>query len=82
MKRRTRRWAQRLPELKLTEYKAGKMTIKPLGKEAALVTYPLQMKGTYQGKPLPTKNLASAVWVKQGGKWREAYYQETALGAE
>src|SRR5688500_13399594 len=28
-----------LPDLKLSEYKAGKMTVKMLGKDAALVTY-------------------------------------------
>jgi ketosteroid isomerase-like protein len=71
-----------LAELKLSEYKAGKMTIKLLGKEAALVSYELGMKGTFKGKPLPAKSYASAVWVKQAGLWREAFYQETALGAK
>lgn len=71
-----------LAELKLTEYKSGKMKIKLLGKEGALVTYDLETKGTFKGKPLPRKNYASAVWVKQAGMWREAYYQETALEAK
>jgi ketosteroid isomerase-like protein len=71
-----------LADLKLTEYKSGKMKIKLLGKEGALVTYELETKGTFKGKPLPLKNYASAVWVKQAGMWREAYYQETALGAK
>lgn len=68
-----------LPELKLSEYAAGKMTIRILGPDAALVTYPLTMKGTFKGKDVPAKNFASAVWVKKGGKWLEAYYQETPL---
>jgi ketosteroid isomerase-like protein len=68
-----------LPELKLTEYVAGEMKITLLGTDAALVTYPLSMKGTFQGKDVPAKNFASAVWVRKGGKWLEAYYQETPL---
>jgi ketosteroid isomerase-like protein len=71
-----------LADLKLTEYKSGKMKIKLLGKEGALVTYELETKGTFKGKALPAKNYASAVWVKQAGMWREAYYQETALDAK
>src|SRR5438270_2633818 len=34
-----------LGELKLTEYKAGKRTVTPLGKDAALVTYRLSQRG-------------------------------------
>jgi ketosteroid isomerase-like protein len=71
-----------LPKLKLSEYRPGKMRIKLLGKESALVTYELEMKGTFDGKPLAAKSYASAVWVKQAGMWREAYYQETALDAK
>jgi ketosteroid isomerase-like protein len=71
-----------LADLKLTEYKAGKMTIKMVGKDGALITYALETKGTFKGKPLSPKNYASAVWVKQGGKWLESFYQETALGAK
>ncbi|MFO0824578.1 MAG: nuclear transport factor 2 family protein [Gemmataceae bacterium] len=68
-----------LPELKLKEYTAGKLTITVLGPDAALVTYPLTLKGTYKGKEVPEKNFASAVWVRKGGKWLESYYQETPL---
>lgn len=68
-----------LPDLKLSEYTPGKMKITPLGPDAALVTYPLTMKGTFKGKDVPTKSFASAVWVRKGGKWLESYYQETVL---
>lgn len=71
-----------LPDTKLTEYKAGKMTVRMLGKESALVTYPLTLKGTYKGKNVPTRNYASAVWVKKGAHWLETYYQETSLDAK
>jgi ketosteroid isomerase-like protein len=70
-----------LPDHQLTEYAAGKFKLTSLGKDAVLVTYPLTLKGTYKGKAVPAKNFASAVWVRQEGKWLEAFYQETPLGA-
>ena len=68
-----------LADLELKEYKAAKMTVRLLGKDAALVRYELAQRGTYKGKPVPPRSYASAVWVRQGGRWREAFYQETAL---
>ncbi len=68
-----------LPDLKLAEYAAAKTRVSPLGKDAALVTYELTLKGTYKDKEVPRKNFASAVWVKRDGRWQEAFYQETPL---
>lgn len=68
-----------LGETKLSEYSAGRLQLRVLGKEVVLVTYPLKMKGTYRSKPVPESSHASAIWVKREGKWLEAYYQETAL---
>ncbi|WP_439620421.1 nuclear transport factor 2 family protein [Gemmata sp.] len=68
-----------LPDLKLTAYTPAKLKITVLGPDAALVTYALELKGTFKGKDVPAKNFASAVWVRKGGKWLEAYYQETPV---
>jgi uncharacterized protein (TIGR02246 family) len=68
-----------LPDLKLTEYSPGAMRVTVLGRDAALVTYPLSMKGTYKGRPLPPRSFASAVWVRRDGRWLESFYQETPL---
>jgi uncharacterized protein (TIGR02246 family) len=68
-----------LPDLKLAEYAAGKVKITLLGKDTALVTYELTMKGTFKGKELPRKSYAAAIWVNRGGKWLELHYQETPL---
>jgi ketosteroid isomerase-like protein len=68
-----------LKDLKLTEYSAGKMKVTALGKDAALVTYSLTLKGTFKGQPIPTRSFASAVWVKREGQWQEAFYQTTPL---
>ncbi|MGL6096695.1 MAG: nuclear transport factor 2 family protein [Fimbriiglobus sp.] len=67
-----------LPDLKLTAYKPGKMTITLIGADGALVTYPLAMTGTFRGNPVPADSHAAAVWVRRGGAWKELYYQETA----
>jgi ketosteroid isomerase-like protein len=71
-----------LKDLKLTEYAPGKLNVKLLGKDTALVTYPLTLQGTFQGKAVPARNFASAVWIRRGGQWREAFYQETPLSGE
>lgn len=68
-----------LPDLKLTEYATGKYDVTLLSKDVALVTYALKQKGTFQGKEVPRRSYASALWVNRGGKWREAFYQETPL---
>jgi ketosteroid isomerase-like protein len=66
-----------LKDLKLTEYSPGKLTVTVLGRDAALVRYALAMAGTYKGRPVPARNIASAVWVRRDGRWQEAFYQET-----
>jgi ketosteroid isomerase-like protein len=68
-----------LPDHKLSEYKLGKLKITMLTADVALVTYPLRMKGTYKGKEVPAKSVASGVWVRRDGKWVEAFYQETEV---
>ncbi len=68
-----------LADLKVPDYAAGETTVKFLTKDAALVTYALAQKGTYQGKPVHSKNYVAAVWVNKDGKWLEASYQETPL---
>jgi ketosteroid isomerase-like protein len=68
-----------LPDFDLKVYKAEKMQVSLVGKDTALVTYTLTMKGTYNGKDVPAKNFASAVWVRRDGKWVERFYQETPL---
>jgi ketosteroid isomerase-like protein len=68
-----------LSDHQLTEYSPGKLKVTLLGKDSALVTYPLSQKGTYKGKEVAAKSFASAVWVRRGGRWLEAFYQETPL---
>jgi uncharacterized protein (TIGR02246 family) len=71
-----------LPDFKFTEYTPGKMKVTLLGKDVALVTYEVALKGTFKGKDMPPRNFASAVWVRRDGTWVEAFYQETPLGGK
>jgi uncharacterized protein (TIGR02246 family) len=47
--------------------------------EVALLTYNLTQDVTCGGGKLPAKAFVTAVYVRQGGKWRWVSYQETAL---
>ncbi len=68
-----------LSELKMEEYKTTNMVIKLIGTNTALITYDLEAKGSFKGRPLPPKCVASAIWVKKDGKWKERFYQETPV---
>ena len=68
-----------LPELKYEQYSAGPMSMNVVNDSCVLVTYALKLKGSYQGKPLPSHNLVASLWVKDDGKWRELHYQETPV---
>lgn len=48
-----------------------------LDKDAALLTYTAMQDGVCGGRTIPAKVFASSVYVKRGGKWLNAFYQET-----
>lgn len=66
-----------LGEYKITEYQPGDMKVVIVAPDTALVSYPLNLKGTYKGTAMPAKNFVIAVWVKTGEQWQEVSYQET-----
>jgi hypothetical protein len=52
----------------------------PLGKDAAVVTYTVEMKGTNGGRPVPPGLMrAGSVWVNRGGKWVGVFHQDTPV---
>lgn len=53
--------------------------LRQLSPDVALLTYNLTQDVTCGGGKLPVKAFVTAVYVRQGGKWRWASYQETAL---
>jgi hypothetical protein len=51
-----------------------------LGKDAAVVTYTVDMKGMSGGKPIPPgAQRAGSVWVNRGGKWVGVFHQDTPV---
>ena len=53
--------------------------LRQLSPDIAILTYNLTQDVTCEGKKLPPKVFVTAIYVRQGGKWRWASYQETAL---
>jgi ketosteroid isomerase-like protein len=68
-----------LGDYKLTEYTPGEIKFIQISADVVLVSYPLTMKGTFQGKEVAHKNWVTATWVRRDGKWLEVAYTETAL---
>jgi hypothetical protein len=67
-------------ELALTDVALSDWKVMNLDKEAALVTYTLNIKGTANGKPLPPVPMhASTAWMKRNGKWMALYHQDTEV---
>ena len=54
----------------------------PLGRDAYLRTYFVENHGTFDGKSLPRRVLATQIWVRENGKWVQRLYQETPLQPE
>ena len=63
----------------ITQFAVVNPLVKPLGAEAALVTYVRTGEGTFGGQALPRNALASTVWVRRDGSWRAIHHQETEL---
>jgi hypothetical protein len=51
-----------------------------IGKDAGLVVYTVNMKGTSGGRPLPPGAMrAGSVWVNRGDKWVGVFHQDTPV---
>jgi hypothetical protein len=51
-----------------------------LNKDAAVVTYIVNIKGTNGGKPIPPgSQRAASLWVNRGGKWVGEFHQDTPV---
>lgn len=72
--------AQTLEAIKkydLTEYTFSDVRLVKVDADLAVLTYTMNEKGSYDGKPVPPKPYrGSSAWVNRGGKWLNAYHQE------
>jgi uncharacterized protein (TIGR02246 family) len=53
--------------------------LRQLSPDSAILSYTLTQDVTCEGKKSPAKAFATSVYVRNGGKWLCANYQETAL---
>jgi uncharacterized protein (TIGR02246 family) len=71
-----------LSDWKFSAYKIDGLRVKALTSDVALVWYQATIKGTYQGKEVPSPVQVAEVWVKRDGRWVQASYQETPAGGK
>jgi hypothetical protein len=57
----------------------GDVDVALLGPGVAMRTFTADLKGTFQGKPLPPRVFNTEILVKRDGKWVERFYQVTTL---
>ena len=64
-------------EYELTSFTLSDFTVKPLGPNAALVTYLAQYEGKSGGETQKGKSIFAEVWTRTGNDWKATYMQET-----
>ncbi len=68
-----------LSELDYGQTIIGKPSIVLLSPDVALRTFIADLKGSFKGKPLPTRAFVNETLVKRDGKWIERFFQITTL---
>jgi len=68
-----------LPELKYEQTNLTEPTVKLLGPDAAMRTFTAKLDGTFKGESLTARVFVTQIMQKLDGKWREKFYQVTAL---
>jgi ketosteroid isomerase-like protein len=68
-----------LGELDYGETIVGEPSVVLLAPDVALRTFIADLKGSFKGKPLPSRAFVNETLVKSGGKWIERLFQVTAL---
>lgn len=67
-----------LPDLTITDYTLSDFKVMMIDKDAAIITYKADVKGSYKGQAFPPNPAyVSSIWTKRGGKWVAVYHQET-----
>lgn len=60
-----------LTDVTLTDFKVIR-----IDKDAVVVVYNSDSKGTSEGKPMASKSRESSVWINRGGKWVALFHQD------
>jgi hypothetical protein len=68
-----------LPDLKYEQTNLSEPTVKLLGSDVAMRTFEAKLDGTFKGESLSARVFVTQIMQKLDGKWREKFYQVTAL---
>jgi Domain of unknown function (DUF4440) len=68
-----------LPELKYEQTNLTEPTVKLLGQDFAMRSFEAKLDGTFKGESLSAHVFVAQIMEKLDGKWREKFYQVTAL---
>lgn len=63
----------------LRSFTFDEATLHRLGRDAAMVSYQVKQDASCDGKKLPSKIVATSIYIHKQGKWMQRYYQETPL---
>ena len=66
-------------DCQIKSYALSGEKMKPLGNDAALLTYKSTIDGTCGGQKLPAINMAASVYVRDGTKWKRAFHAEAPV---
>jgi hypothetical protein len=70
---------QIVKDFEITDLAFSDIKVVKADKDAAVVTYTLDVKGTYKGKLIASPARHSSAWLNRGGKWSGVYHQETKV---
>lgn len=68
-----------LDELDYGETIVGEPNVALLSPDVALRTFVAELKGSFKGKPLPSRAFVNETLVRRDGKWIERFFQITTL---
>ena len=55
------------------------VTVEVLGPDAGMRTFSTRLNGTFMGKPIPSDVFVTGIMAREHGRWREKFYQVTAM---
>jgi RNA polymerase sigma factor (sigma-70 family) len=67
------------PLFEVKSYALSDVRARPLGPDAALITYKVKSKTVIAGVALDEETQISSTWVRRDGEWRNVFYQETSI---
>jgi len=70
---------EEIDKFDLSQYTLKDFDTRPLGPNAALVTYIAEYSGKFAGEPLQSKAAYGELWTKHGNEWKLLYVQETRV---